>query len=32
VTDTYEITAYARPTPIQQKAFDLLGIDPERTQ
>jgi hypothetical protein len=32
VTDTYEITAYARPTPIQQKAFDLLGINPERTQ
>jgi hypothetical protein len=32
VTDTYEITAYARPTPIQQKAFALLGIDPERTQ
>jgi hypothetical protein len=32
VTDTYEITAYARPTPIQQKAFALLAIDPERTQ
>jgi hypothetical protein len=32
VTDTYEIIAYARPTPIQQKAFNLLGIDPERTQ
>jgi hypothetical protein len=22
VTDTYEITAYARPTPIRHKAFD----------
>lgn len=27
-----EITVYARPTPIQQKAFDLLGLKPERTQ
>jgi hypothetical protein len=27
-----EITLYARPTPIQQKAFDLLGLKPERTQ
>jgi hypothetical protein len=32
VTDTCEITACARPTPIQHKAFDLLGIDPECTQ
>jgi hypothetical protein len=23
---------YSRPTPLQQKAFDLLGIDPTRTQ
>ena len=28
----YVLTLYARPTPIQQKAFDLLGIDPARTQ
>ncbi|MBF0305625.1 MAG: IS1634 family transposase, partial [Alphaproteobacteria bacterium] len=28
----YEITVHARPTPIQQKAFDLLGLHPERTQ
>ena len=27
-----EITVYARPTPIQQKACDLLGLKPERTQ
>jgi len=27
-----ELTVYARPTPIQQKAFALLGIAPERTQ
>jgi hypothetical protein len=23
---------YSRPTPLQQKAFDLLGVDPTRTQ
>ena len=26
------LTLYARPTPIQQQAFALLGIDPARTQ
>jgi transposase len=26
------ITLYTRPTTLQQKAFDLLGIDPARTQ
>jgi DDE family transposase len=26
------LTLYARPTPVQQKAFELLGIDPARTQ
>jgi hypothetical protein len=26
------LTLYARPTAIQQKAFDLLAIDPTRTQ
>ena len=32
LNDTYELTLYARPTAIQTKAFDLLGIKPERTQ
>ncbi len=32
LTDTYEITVFARPTPVQKKAFDSLGINPERTQ
>jgi Transposase DDE domain len=27
-----ELTIYARPTPLQAKAFALLGINPERTQ
>ena len=27
-----QLTIYAQATPIQQKAFDLLGINPERTQ
>jgi len=27
-----ELTIYARPTAVQQKAFALLGISPERTQ
>jgi hypothetical protein len=26
------LTLYARPTPVQQKAFELLGIDPARAQ
>ena len=26
------LTIYARPTAVQQKAFALLGISPERTQ
>ncbi len=28
----YQMTLYSRPTPIQNKAFQLLAIDPERTQ
>ena len=32
LNDDYEFTVYAKPTPIQEKAFRLLGIDPERTQ
>src|SRR3954467_10331132 len=27
-----DLTVYARPTPVQQKAFALLGLSPERTQ
>ena len=27
-----EITLYARPAPIQQKALDLLGLKPQRTR
>jgi hypothetical protein len=27
-----ELTLYARPTPLQTRAFALLGISPERTQ
>ena len=27
-----ELTVYARPTPLQTRAFALLGISPERTQ
>ena len=32
VNPDHELTVYARPTPIQQKAFNLLGVNPERTQ
>jgi transposase len=32
LNDDHELTLYARPTPIQTKAFELLGIKPERTQ
>lgn len=32
LNDDHELILYARPTPIQTKAFDLLGIKPERTQ
>jgi len=32
LNDSYEFTVCARPTPIQTKAFNLLGIKPERTQ
>ena len=31
-TPDIALTLYARPTAIQQKAFDLLAIDPARTQ
>ncbi len=32
LNDNYELTIFARPTAVQNKAFDLLGITPERTQ
>ena len=32
VNDKYVFTLYSRPTPTQQRAFELLGIKPERTQ
>ena len=32
VNDNYLFTLYSRPTPTQQRAFELLGIKPERTQ
>ena len=32
LNDKHELILYARPTPIQAKAFDLLGVKPERTQ
>jgi hypothetical protein len=32
LTGAGELTVYARPTPLQEKAFTLLGITPERTQ
>lgn len=32
LNDDYELALFARPTPIQAKAFNLLGIKPERTQ
>jgi hypothetical protein len=32
-SDTNHVfTLYTRPTPLQSRAFDLLGINPERTQ
>ncbi len=32
LNDNDELNLFARPTPIQDKAFNLLGIKPERTQ
>ena len=32
LNDKHELILYARPTPIQTKAFDLLGIKPERAR
>jgi hypothetical protein len=30
--ENYVFTLYSRPTPVQQRAFELLGVTPERTQ
>ena len=32
LNDNYELALFARPTSIQDKAFNLLGVKPERTQ
>ena len=32
LNDKYVFTLYTRPTPIQQRAFELLAVNPDRTQ
>ena len=32
LNEKYVFTLYSRPTPVQQRAFELLGVTPERTQ
>jgi hypothetical protein len=32
LNERYVFTLYSRPTPVQQRAFELLGVTPERTQ
>ena len=32
LNENYVFTLFSRPTPVQQRAFELLGISPERTQ
>ena len=32
LNENYLFTLYSRPTPVQQRAFELLGVTPERTQ
>jgi transposase len=32
LNDKYVFTLHTRPTPIQQRAFELLALDPDRTQ
>jgi hypothetical protein len=32
LNDNYVFTLFSRATPVQQRAFELLGITPERTQ
>jgi len=32
LNEKHSFTLHTRPTPIQQRAFELLGINPDRTQ
>jgi hypothetical protein len=32
LNENYVLTLYSRPTPIQARAFELLGANPDRTQ
>ena len=32
LNEKYVFTLHTRSTPIQSRAFDLLGVDPDRTQ
>jgi hypothetical protein len=32
LNDKYVFTLHTRPTPIQQRAFELLALNPDRTQ
>jgi Transposase DDE domain len=32
LNEKYVFTLHTRPTPIQQRAFELLGVNPDRTQ
>lgn len=32
LNEKYLFTLHTKPTPIQQRAFELLGINPDRTQ
>jgi hypothetical protein len=32
LNENYVFTVYSRPTPIQARAFELLGVKPDRTQ
>jgi len=32
INESYVFTLYTRPTPAQQRAFQLLGVNPERSQ
>jgi hypothetical protein len=32
LNENYVFTLYSRPTPVQQRAFELLAVTPERTQ
>jgi hypothetical protein len=32
LNEKYLFTLHTRPTPIQQRAFELLAINPDRTQ